>query len=337
MEAPGEKLLTKIWETLTEKGIGSLFAPWQIRREGIAHAEVRAREEVLLAQAEKDAQEILAGRKIIGADGRLALPPAQAARSGEKTEANQPTAQYQTPQALIQDAASKFSARELQRHINLQRMALYSEEQARGIPDEEVSDKPVDDDWLNRWRENAQDVSNEHMQKVWARILAEEARQPGSYSMATLAFLRTLSKSDALNIAAIGNFVLNGDIIYRDQPYFDSRQMLFHQFLQLQEMGIISGVEALGLTQTYGSTIDKFRMHLAAYNKALLVERDTKLPNLEIPIYRLTNLGRGIVRLGDYTADDAYMRYVAEQVKRKGFKVRYGDLQGTRITNLMDL
>lgn len=35
MDIPGEKLIIKLWETIADKGIGSLLKPWQIRREGV--------------------------------------------------------------------------------------------------------------------------------------------------------------------------------------------------------------------------------------------------------------------------------------------------------------
>ena len=54
----GEQLLIKMWETLIKEGIGSLASPWQIKRQGRAHAEVRKEELLLLAQAEVDAQAI---------------------------------------------------------------------------------------------------------------------------------------------------------------------------------------------------------------------------------------------------------------------------------------
>ncbi|MEW6673943.1 MAG: hypothetical protein AB1427_19795 [Thermodesulfobacteriota bacterium] len=56
MEWPGEQLLIKMWETHSEKGIGSLLRPWQIKREGFAHIELRRAELIALAQAEKDAE-----------------------------------------------------------------------------------------------------------------------------------------------------------------------------------------------------------------------------------------------------------------------------------------
>lgn len=34
MELPGEKLIIRIWETLSEKGIGAIFKPSTSRRSG---------------------------------------------------------------------------------------------------------------------------------------------------------------------------------------------------------------------------------------------------------------------------------------------------------------
>lgn len=63
VEAPGEKLIIKLWETLIDKGIGSLLRPWQIKRDGRARSEVRREELLMLAQAESEVADIRAGRK----------------------------------------------------------------------------------------------------------------------------------------------------------------------------------------------------------------------------------------------------------------------------------
>jgi hypothetical protein len=52
MEFPGEKLVTRLWETVAEKGIGNIFKPGQILSEGRAHSQVQAERIVMLAQAE---------------------------------------------------------------------------------------------------------------------------------------------------------------------------------------------------------------------------------------------------------------------------------------------
>lgn len=59
----GEKLLIKLWETLAKDGVGSLASPWQIKREGKAHAEVRRDEMLTIAQAEVEVEQIKQGKR----------------------------------------------------------------------------------------------------------------------------------------------------------------------------------------------------------------------------------------------------------------------------------
>lgn len=334
IDFPGEKLAIKIWETLTEKGIGGLLTPWQIKREGLAHAEVRREEMLMLAQAERDAQDILAGRKALDATGKLIVEvkaiEAQPVALGALPQGVQDEAlvyQRSPSPKLLTNAAEKFSAREVQRFVNLQRIAIHAEEQARLMRDEGVSEEPVDPDWLNQWRENAQDVSEEHMQKLWARILAEEVKTPGSYSMRTLGFLRTVSKTDASKIVAIGPFVIkNGNFIYVDQAFLDRKGLTFQNLIELQEMGVLSGVQNNGLELTVASTVqDKFRFGFTSYGKGLALERDAKDPALLLRVYRVTKLGQEILRLQDYRPDDEYLKLVGTAIKGRGFVVRYGD------------
>lgn len=63
MDFPGEKPVIKLWETLAEKGIGSLLASWQSGGEGLALNDLRRHEILMLAQAEKDATDIRSWKK----------------------------------------------------------------------------------------------------------------------------------------------------------------------------------------------------------------------------------------------------------------------------------
>ena len=71
MDFPGEKLVIKLWETLAEKGLGSLLSPWQAGREGRSRNEIRQNEILMLAQAETDAADIRSGKKQLRPDGTL--------------------------------------------------------------------------------------------------------------------------------------------------------------------------------------------------------------------------------------------------------------------------
>ena len=62
-------MLIKMWETLLDKGIGSLLAPWQTRRMGHAALDVRREEMLVLAQTEREVEAIRRGQLSISLDG----------------------------------------------------------------------------------------------------------------------------------------------------------------------------------------------------------------------------------------------------------------------------
>lgn len=67
-------------------------------------------------------------------------------------------------------------------------------------PDDEVAER-ADQDWFNSYISLAEDISNRTMQDLWAKILAGEIAQPGSYSFKALKVLRDMSMHDAKLLA----------------------------------------------------------------------------------------------------------------------------------------
>lgn len=53
-------------------------------------------------------------------------------------------------------------------------------------------DRTIDPDWLSHFGSHTEKVSLEAAQDLWARVLAGEARSPGTFSLATLHFLAVL-------------------------------------------------------------------------------------------------------------------------------------------------
>src|SRR4051812_20862826 len=82
VKIPGEKLAIKVWQSLVDNGIAGLFRPEHIRREGRAETDVEVERKLLLAQTEKEIEEIRNGRKVVVMDAAgkyLALPAPKAA------------------------------------------------------------------------------------------------------------------------------------------------------------------------------------------------------------------------------------------------------------------
>jgi hypothetical protein len=60
----------------------------------------------------------------------------------------------------------------------------------------------------------AQDVGNEEMQKLWAKLLAGEVSSPGSYSLRTLQAVHVLRQADAVLFQKFSTYVWNGELYF---------------------------------------------------------------------------------------------------------------------------
>lgn len=320
MDVPGEKLLIKLWETIADKGVGSLLKPWQMRREGRAAIGVRREELLTLAQVEVDVAAIRSGQKLLLPDGTLANQPA------EKDLALLPD-QASEPKLLphIEEVADRNTrAESVRREISLSKAVIYAEEEL-AQDSQEPSTAKVSDDWLFRWRDYAAGVSSNELQSLWGKVLAGEVKSPGRYSLRTLEFLRNLSPDEAKAIEKVSPFVVNNVIFRGDKKLLASEGVTFSLLLALQELGIVSGVEALGLEMTWPSlSQDRFQQVLVSYGRVLLVTHADPARTLRVQMYQLTTLGRQILRLGTFQANEVYLRALGETIKGQGFDVQIG-------------
>jgi hypothetical protein len=322
MDFPGEKLVIKLWETLAEKGIGSLLSPWQAGRDGRARNEVRRHEILMLAQAEKDAADIRAGRKQLRPDGTLLLTNSQQISTPEGIERVEPTLALSDAVEFGNRAAADAAARS---EINATKAILFAEEQL-AYDTQTPPTRDIDEDWLFVWREYAGKVSVEDLQKLWGSVLAGEVKAPGRYSIRTLEFLKTLSKPEAEMISRLASYVIDGRVARAQSAYLDSKDLNFSMLLVMQELGVISGVESVGLTTTYKSVVDgKFVRAFVSHSKVLIVEHDDPSKTLEFEIYMLTAVGRQVLGLGSFEPDLEYMRLIGKEFVNKGFKVKLAD------------
>jgi len=324
MDLPGEKLVIKLWETLTEKGLGALLSPWQVGREGRARNEIRRHEILMLAQAEADAADIRSGKKKLRSDGTLLLAgteetPTDIDERIEPTLGLSKAVEYGSRNSVAAAARSE---------INASRAILFAEEKLAA--DAQVPpDRPVDDDWLFAWREQAGKVSNEDLQRLWGSVLAGEVKAPGRYSIRTLEFLKMLSKTEAETISKLARYVIAGSIARSQLGHLESNGLSFSTLLQMQDLGVISGVESVGLTRTYQSALtDKFIRGFVSHDKVLILEHEDPRKTAEFEIYLLTAVGEQVLELGSFEPDLEYLRLIGRDFVSKGFTVKLADWVG---------
>lgn len=142
---------------------------------------------------------------------------------------------------LVKRAQSRLGYQEICKQQNIESVTqkaylLLSDEK-------ECSEEPVDKDWMIRFFNSVEDISDEDMQNLWAKILAGEVKQPKSFSLRTLETLKNLSKDEALLFERICKLKITTetDAYFPNyQEYWKQNGVNFDVLLLLTECGLIS-------------------------------------------------------------------------------------------------
>ena len=309
MDAPGEKLLIRLWDTL-EKVLGGLLSPWQVRRLGQAGAAAQRDEMLALAQAERDIEDIRSGRKVFTADWQLVDA------SSHRIERSSPEASKLV--TLASTAQSKLVLREIRGDRNVGAAVSHAEANLRNDP-QEPPERTVDEDWLYRWRDSASDVSEEELQALWGRVLAGEVKSPGTFSLRTLQFLKNLSKEEARQIEKLAPFVVDDDFVFKGGDLLEKAGISLGFLLGLQDLGI---VQAQVLKKPWTSvSAEEFKQGLIAYTRVLVVTHSDPSKKLALRGYRLTSLGKQVLKIGSFIPCESYVRSIGRAICDLEFKV----------------
>ena len=313
--------------------IGSkLFEPRSIRHKGMARADVRAYQKRLDAQVRQDIAAIERGEAKLGPDGRLALLP-----NPELTIATDPAQEVgnvtnSTDNAITdlhRAARTLGSLRGMKNLLNLRATVRMAEEEAERRQTDAGNAPPtdtsgtIDDDWLNHWRQGAEQVSDEHIQSIWARLLVGEAINPGSVNLRTLSILRLMSHREATKFAQLGPFIIGVHSIAKlDDNEYAAFGVLFPDLAELEDLGLISGTASITLATNW--PIHDWNQKRAAFipfcrNRLLvLTVSDPNMTEFQIAAIRLSPSGQQIMALGQFEANDDYIKVVAEKARLRG-------------------
>ncbi len=325
---PGEKLLIKIVETF-ERGCGTLARPWIIRRDGKAKADVELdavrRTYLELEKLRSDVQAVRRGDKVIDEQYRLVDASTDAKKSMELGQ--------QLIRSVANERLPASKLLELERQINLEQTLLIALEE-HAEDEEQISDEDVSYDWFSQWRNRAQDISDKDMQLLWARILAGEAKAPGTYSVHTLDFLSRMSRSDAELISKVFDFVLDGNWISSElQEVYEKADIYFGSLLRLQELGVLSGVEGMISQSKPFTDYGDYRLLLVTNNGAALRvaanKQDQK--SIEFGAYSLTLVGQELLKIAELKHHKEYLCGLATKYQGKSSKISIGTV--SRVEN----
>lgn len=321
-----EKLVDKIWQTLFGGDDSSLLAPWRLRQRGqnisrVREAEIKAVNTML---AELDG--LHSGRKVFDRDGKIVDADTTRAAISKirlnsiiEVQEEDPTAHLEIPDTAqaLRTIRLQADIAALRRSLNVRRIGMRAELLAESLDFSTLSEQPVAQDWLLRWQESAARAVATDFQDLWARVLVDEVRQPGSHSLRTLAWLETLSRADVETLGICARLDLGGFICREATGYFKD-DIHGPMFEQMREMGLIEDRDDASVTLRTTAR-SGLKVQLRCYNKSLVVEGVGE--ELALSAWPLTRLGREIVPLFAGSGDAAYLFAVGNGLKKRGFKV----------------
>lgn len=196
---------------------------------------------------------------------------------------------------IAKRADYRMRYRELQRQANLESVI------ARGLahaPDVGATE-PVDPDWLAKFFDECQDVSNETMQNVWGKMLAGEMAKPGSYSMRTLALVPVLTQRDAKLFTEYGRHLVVLPVFGYCDPSFDGFESFLHkaglgdrEFLHLDAIGLVNFATLGRESDTYSSGLE-----VSYYDSILRIRADGDHVPWDYRTRTLTDVGRELAEI----------------------------------------
>lgn len=128
-------------------------------------------------------------------------------RRKAKAEADAMIVFADTEIEVAKRAARRLAIQEVRRQENIETIV---DSAAKLLP-ETVSEEPVDPDWMSRFFADAADVSDEHLQKIWAKLLAQEVAEPNACSRRTLSILKEMNQEDARRFERLCTLVWYGE------------------------------------------------------------------------------------------------------------------------------
>lgn len=211
---------------------------------------------------------------------------------------------------------SRISFQEEKRQKNIESVVTRS---AAHLEDKQAQDHEVDHDWTARFFADAQDVSSEQMQDIWARILSGEVETPGRTSLHTLAILKNLSQLDAALFVRISRFVLDGFIL-NDNNATDGLVGFpeYDELFTLQGYGLLSlGIELQAIPPMNADGVAVIDDGDSLYRISRVTGDGTKKSGISIPAHALTSQGKELYRVVHHDKSSPYLGRLATYLRDK--------------------
>jgi hypothetical protein len=168
---------------------------------------------------------------------------------------------------------------------------------------EKISEEKPDEDWLVEFFNSCQDVSNEKMQDLWAKILAGEFSKPNTFSLRTLFTVKLLNQQDAEAFRSMVDFIWADKYIIprsSSDPLI-AKRINSQAIVRLKNIGLLyAGDPSWTIEPDSSMTINYFNTNFDFQNAVK--------HQVYLGCYQLTQTGIELLSLCDRHPDDEYIK-----------------------------
>ena len=196
---------------------------------------------------------------------------------------------------------------------------------AKTIVDLKENARPaeMENDWIANFFDKCSGVSDEEMQTLWARILANEANKPGTYSKRTVNSLSSMDKNEAYLFTTLCRFGWSiGNItplIYDlDNDIYAKHDLNFVGLNHLDSIGLISFNNLAGYVQQ--SLPKKFKSFYFDSSVQIELPEDAEF-TIELGSVLLTKMGLELAPICGATPIEGFVDYVISQWVKRGYLI----------------
>jgi len=267
--------------------------------------------------ASADANEV---KKISGAIADAESLPVEIKYKGENLQIES------LPKGPSHRAVERFIFQEKKKQSNTEKIIGYSANALLSESEENVSDDPIDEDWITRFFRVSEDISNDHMQELWGRVLAGEVKRPNSFALRTLDILRNFTKEEAESFARIAKLRIqfgyrNSFLLYvQDYSPFE---VPYDDVLLVKELKLLAEDKNVILT----FSIKPEQICTFIIGKTGLLCKAEKEVSVRFPIIDFTVPGQQLTQLipQDEAPPEDYLKLLAKHLKSDGVTFRISD------------
>lgn len=225
-------------------------------------------------------------------------------------------------QELYERTCSRLLHQEMKKQENIENIISSAKDILEKEREDLISTKDVNEDWLMRFFNSVQDISDEKMQLLWGKILAGEIKQPNSFSLRSLDAMTKMSKDEAQLFEKLSSYVINFRGTYailNDDNLNERYSIPYGQILALDECGIIDSSAMMSLSLG----IDSKTTLEVIYDSQLLTATAKDERKIRIQIFKLTRIGMEIFKIVGCHYNNEYFGEVAKTLAKKNKEISF--------------